>query len=81
MWLIPIFITLASFLSVVFCNSGLVVQTSSGEVHSFINQSAPLVRQFPGVPYAVPPLADMPPQTEGNAGVINATAFAPSCMQ
>lgn len=63
---------------------GLVVQTSSGEVHGFINQTAPLVRQFLGVPYAEPPLGALrfaPPQTKTKGGPISATAFAPSCMQ
>jgi carboxylesterase type B len=63
---------------------GLVVQTTSGEVHGLINQTAPLVRQFLGVPYAEPPLGDLrfaPPQTKAKGGPISATAFAPSCMQ
>jgi hypothetical protein len=84
MWYIPYFVSLASLLPIVFCDSGLIVQTTSGEVHGFINQSTPLVRQFLGVPYAEPPLGDlrfMPPQTKRNGRVINATAFAPSCMQ
>jgi carboxylesterase type B len=66
------------------CTDGLIVQTSSGQVHGFINQSAPLVRQFLGVPYAEPPIGSLrfaPPETKANAGVINATAFAPVCMQ
>ena len=63
---------------------GLVVQTTSGEVHGFINQTAPLVRQFLGVPYAEPPLGALrfaPPQTKAKGGPISAAAFAPSCMQ
>ncbi|KAL3427014.1 chlorogenic acid esterase precursor [Phlyctema vagabunda] len=63
---------------------GLVVQTTSGEVHGFINSSAPLVRQFLGVPYAEPPvgaLRFLPPQDKADAGAINATEFGPSCMQ
>lgn len=66
------------------CNDGLIVQTTSGELHGFINQSAPLVRQFLGVPYAEPPIGNLrfaPPQAKANGGVINATAFAPVCMQ
>jgi carboxylesterase type B len=84
MWPISFLLPFASLLSTVLCSSGLVVQTTSGEIHGFINQSTPLVRQFLGVPYAQPPLGNlrfMPPQTKQNAGVINATAFAPSCMQ
>jgi len=64
--------------------AGLIVQTTSGEVHGFINQTAPLVRQFLGVPYAEPPLGALrfaPPQTKTKGRPISATAFAPSCMQ
>jgi carboxylesterase type B len=74
----------AVILPTAFCNDGLIVQTTSGEVHGFINQSAPLVRQFLGVPYAEPPVGNLrfaPPETKANGGVINATAFAPVCMQ
>jgi carboxylesterase type B len=84
MWSIPFLLSLTSLLPIVFCDNGLIIQTTSGEVHGFINQSTPLVRQFLGVPYAEPPLGDlrfMPPQTKENGGLINATAFAPSCMQ
>jgi carboxylesterase type B len=66
------------------CYDGLVVQTTSGEVHGFINESAPLVRQFLGVPYAEPPVGKLrfaPPETKSHGGVINATAFAPVCIQ
>lgn len=73
-----------SFLTSVLCNDGLVVQTTTGEVHGFINASSPLVRQFLGVPYAEPPVGNLrfaPPETKSDIGSINATTFAPSCMQ
>jgi carboxylesterase type B len=76
--------SLAFLLPSALCANGLVVQTTSGEVHGFINASTPLVRQFLGVPYAEPPIGNLrfaPPQSKVNKGVINATAFAPSCMQ
>jgi hypothetical protein len=64
--------------------NGLVVQTTSGEVHGFINQTAPLVRQFLGIPYAEPPVGALrfaPPQTKTKGPPVSATSFAPSCMQ
>jgi carboxylesterase type B len=73
-----------SLLSTALCNDGLIVQTTVGEVHGFINASSPLVRQFLGVPFAEPPIGNLrfaPPQTKSNNGTLNATAFAPSCMQ
>lgn len=73
-----------SLLSIALCNDGLVVQTTVGEVHGFINASSPLVRQFLGVPYAEPPVGNLrfaPPETKPNSGTINATTFAPSCIQ
>jgi carboxylesterase type B len=65
-------------------SNGLVVRTTSGEVHGFINKTTPLVRQFLGVPYAEPPVGDLrfaPPQNKAKGGVIKATEFGPSCMQ
>ncbi|KAF8859456.1 carboxylesteras-like protein [Acephala macrosclerotiorum] len=74
-----------SLLSPILGNDGLRVQTTVGEVQGFINASSPLVRQFLGIPYAEPPLGSLrfaPPQTKApSQDVINATAFAPSCMQ
>ena len=71
MWSIPFLLSLTSLLPIVFCDNGLIIQTTSGEVHGFINQSTPLVRQFLGVPYAEPPLGDLrfvPPQTKEMVG-------------
>ncbi|OJJ38084.1 hypothetical protein ASPWEDRAFT_734215 [Aspergillus wentii DTO 134E9] len=64
--------------------NGLTIQTTSGQVHGFINQTAPLVRQFLGIPYAEPPTGErrfLPPVEREDRGSIKATAFAPSCMQ
>ncbi|ESZ93847.1 hypothetical protein SBOR_5788 [Sclerotinia borealis F-4128] len=64
--------------------NGLVVKTTSGEIHGFINQTTPQVRQFLGVPYAEPPIGNLrfaAPQTKTKGSSINATAFPPSCMQ
>lgn len=66
-------------------DNGLIVQTSSGEVHGFINQTTPDVRQWLGVPYAEPPLgylrfaAPLPKSREQDP--IHASAWKPSCMQ
>ncbi|KAJ8060122.1 hypothetical protein OCU04_010474 [Sclerotinia nivalis] len=65
-------------------NNGLVVQTTSGEIRGFINQTAPQVLQFLGVPYAEPPVGDLrfaAPQTKAKGSPINATTFPPSCVQ
>lgn len=76
---------LFSLLSQALCNDGLTIQTTIGEIQGFINASSPLVRQFLGVPYAEPPIGSLrfaPPQTKSpSKAIINATTFAPSCMQ
>jgi carboxylesterase type B len=64
--------------------NGLLIRTTSGEIHGFVNETAPQVRQFLGIPYAEPPLGALrfaPPKTKSKSGPIKATAFAPSCMQ
>ncbi|KAK6224053.1 hypothetical protein LQW54_000200 [Pestalotiopsis sp. IQ-011] len=68
------------------CQNGesLTVNTTSGELSGFINSTAPNVRQFLGVAYAEPPLDQLrfqPPQPKAFAGSVNATAYAPACMQ
>lgn len=64
---------------------GLTVQTDTGPVTGFYNQSAPNVRQFLGLPFAQPPVGDLrfapPLPAKLRSGTLNATAFAPSCMQ
>lgn len=63
----------------------LTVQTTVGEVTGFINATAPLVRQFLGLPFAEPPVGSLrflppvPPTKE--PGPINATTYAPACKQ
>ncbi|ETS75499.1 hypothetical protein PFICI_12443 [Pestalotiopsis fici W106-1] len=62
----------------------LKVNTTSGQLSGFINSTTPNVRQFLGVPYGEPPLETLrfqPPQPKTYAGSINATAYAPACMQ
>ncbi|KAL2071549.1 hypothetical protein VTL71DRAFT_12784 [Oculimacula yallundae] len=81
---LSLLVVVASLVPRSLCLDGLVVPTTSGELHGFIDQSTPLVRKFFGIPYAEPPVGDLrfaPPQTKASEGVINATAFAPSCMQ
>lgn len=66
---------------------GLRVDTTSGELQGFINETAPSVRQFLGIPYAEPPLGNLrfeppvPAKHRGSQKVINATTWAPSCYQ
>lgn len=65
-------------------SSDILVQTSSGPVYGFYNDTAPDVRQFLGIPYAEPPVGSLrfaPPQTKEPNGTIKATKFPPSCMQ
>lgn len=63
----------------------LTVQTTGGEVTGFINATAPLVRQFLGLPFAEPPVGSLrflppiPPTKE--PAPLNATAYAPACKQ
>lgn len=63
----------------------LTVQTTVGEVTGFINATAPLVRQFLGLPFAEPPVGSLrflppiPPTKE--PAPINATTYAPACKQ
>jgi carboxylesterase type B len=64
--------------------SDVLVQTTSGPVYGFYNETAPEVRQFLGIPYAEPPVGDLrfaPPIAKVSKGAINATTFPPSCMQ
>ncbi|KAI1362168.1 Alpha/Beta hydrolase protein [Xylaria arbuscula] len=70
--------------SVSYDASGLTIRTTSGEVHGFINNTAPNVRQFLGVPYAEPPVGKLrflPPEPKIDAGPIEATQYAPACLQ
>ncbi|KAK7924415.1 hypothetical protein PG985_006469 [Apiospora marii] len=63
---------------------GLTVLTTSGSLDGFVNETAPKVRQWLGVPYAEPPvgaLRFMRPQKKTDAGPIEATKYSPACMQ
>ncbi|KAF2096315.1 carboxylesteras-like protein [Rhizodiscina lignyota] len=63
----------------------LVVETTSGRVHGYINETTPAVRWFLGIPYAEPPVGALrfaPPSPKQRVGrTISATSFAPSCFQ
>ncbi|KAF9869635.1 carboxylesterase [Colletotrichum karsti] len=62
----------------------LTVDTTAGSVTGFINETAPDVRQWLGVPYAEPPvgaLRFLPPQPKTAFGNLTTTAYQPSCMQ
>ncbi|RDW77821.1 hypothetical protein BP6252_05874 [Coleophoma cylindrospora] len=66
-------------------SNGLLINTTSGNVQGFINETAPDVRQFLGIPYAEPPIGALrfaPPRVKSpEKTVINATALPASCMQ
>lgn len=63
----------------------LVVSTSSGELQGTVEDSAPNVRQFLGIPYAQSPVGDLrfqppaPYAADGDAR--DASAYGPSCLQ
>jgi hypothetical protein len=84
LWLASGLFALSSKASPCSGSEPLKVQTTSGELTGFINSTAPAVRQFLGVPYAEAPLECLrfqPPQRKADSGPVNATAYAPSCMQ
>lgn len=65
-------------------NNELFVQTTSGPVEGFYNETAPDVRQFLGIPYAEPPIGNLrfaPPEDKQPNGTIEAKKLPPSCMQ
>lgn len=65
-------------------NEALIVKTTSGEIHGFINHTSPDVRQFLGIPYAEAPIGDLrfaPPKTKTKGAAIKATTYGASCMQ
>jgi carboxylesterase type B len=62
----------------------LEIVTTSGQVTGFINDTAPTVRQFLGIPFSEPPLGPrrfLAPLRKRDNGPINATAYAPACKQ
>lgn len=64
--------------------SGLLVKTSSGPIHGFINRTAPDVRQFLGVPFAEPPIGDLrfaKPEKKKPEALVKAFKLPDSCMQ
>lgn len=66
------------------CGNGLTVRTTSGELHGFINATAPWTRQFLGVPYAEPPVGSLrfkPPRRKRSSAPLSTKAFQPSCKQ
>ncbi|KAJ7724098.1 Carboxylesterase [Mycena metata] len=65
--------------------AGREITTKSGTLHGFIDPSSPAVRQFLGVPFALPPTGArrwLPPMGFNNSSVsINTTSFGPACPQ
>ncbi|KAJ7927057.1 Alpha/Beta hydrolase protein [Mycena leptocephala] len=63
----------------------LQVPTESGTLHGFIDSTTPGVRQFLGVPFAIPPIGTrrwLPPMILTNStSSMNATSFGLSCPQ
>lgn len=66
-------------------DDGLVIETTSGQLHGFINESTPDVRQWLGVPYAEPPLGHLrfsaPEAKKAEPGPVYTRDWQPSCMQ
>lgn len=65
-------------------SNDVFVQTTSGPVYGFYNETAPDVRQFLGIPFAEPPVGDLrfaPPEDKKPNGTIQAKKLPPSCMQ
>lgn len=68
-------------------SDGLIVQTTSGRVRGFINETTPDVRQFRGIPFAQPPVGSLrwlaPQPLAPTAALIDiqATTWGPSCPQ
>ncbi|KAH8880180.1 alpha/beta-hydrolase [Thozetella sp. PMI_491] len=69
----------------VLASAPLTLQTSSGIVTGFVNQTrSPYVRQFLSIPYALPPIGSLrfqPPVPMLSGASIQATSLPPSCMQ
>ncbi|CCO33566.1 Acetylcholinesterase Short=AChE [Rhizoctonia solani AG-1 IB] len=64
-------------------SDGLLVNTASGKVQGFYNNTAHTVRAFLGVPFAAAPIGSarfLPPQAhQSSSSVIQATSWPPSC--
>ncbi|KAK6855277.1 hypothetical protein PG995_008809 [Apiospora arundinis] len=63
---------------------GLDVDTTTGNLHGFVDDKTPNVRRFLGIPFAEPPVGKLrwqPPQKAQHRGDVNATAYGPSCFQ
>lgn len=62
----------------------LTIETKAGKVTGFVNSTAPLVRQWLGIPYAEPPVGILrfqPPMPKKPFGHLSTQTYAPSCMQ
>jgi acetylcholinesterase len=63
----------------------LTANTTSGQVHGFVNETTPNVAHFLGIPFAEAPIGArrwLPAEPKSKEdGIINATQFGPSCPQ
>lgn len=85
MFSLSIALSVLSFRQVVLAVNQLNVETTSGTLKGFINQTTPNVAQFLGIPYAEPPVGDrrwLPAERKSKAnGTIDVTRFGPACPQ
>jgi len=65
-------------------NHTLQLKTSSGVFTGFINSTAPDIRQFLGIPFALPPIGSrrwLPPSKFQSEASFSATSIGPACPQ
>lgn len=65
-------------------DDSLTVKTSTGTFTGFVNETAPDVNQWLGIPYGQAPVGNkrfMPPEPAEHGGDLDATEYKPICLQ